>query len=233
MRSATAVILLSTLALGACRGTESGSSPVHLVRNMDAQERFDPQEANSFFADGRAMRPVVPGTVARGMLKEDSRFYEGRNEGGGYVDRVPLPMTRELLLRGQERFNIFCAPCHGRAGDGEGIITTGGFGFTPAPTFHSDRLRDISDGYLYEVIANGIRTMPAYGHQVPVADRWAITAYIRALQRSQNAAQEDVPASVRAEIGSQTSGTSGAAAAAQGGAAADTAATPDNGNPQD
>ena len=224
MRSALAVILFSTLTLSACRGMEKDSPPVHVVLNMDYQERFDPQEANSFFADGRAMRPVVPGTVARGMLKEDSRFYEGRNEGGGYVDRVPLPMTRELLLRGQERFNIFCSPCHGEAGDGEGIITTGGFGFTPAPTFHSDRMRQVADGYVYEVIANGIRTMPPYGHQVPVADRWAITAYIRALQRSQNARQEDVPASVRAEIGTQTTTSPGAIPGEQQPTGADTAA---------
>lgn len=179
---------------------DSDEPPVHLNLNMDFQERFDPQEANPFFADNRSMRPPVPGTVARGTLREDVAFYEGRTEGGSFVEEMPLPTTRELLTRGQSRYNIFCAPCHGGAGDGEGIITTGGYGYTPAPTYHSDRLRDVADGYLYDTIANGVRTMPSYGHQVPPADRWAIVAYIRALQRSQYASPEDVPAGIRSDV---------------------------------
>lgn len=191
------------LGLAGCRGTQSDDAPIHLNLNMDFQERFDPQEANPFFADNRSMRPLVPGTVARGTLREDVAFYEGRTQGGGFINQLPVPTTRALLERGRERFDIFCAPCHGQVGDGEGIITTGGFGYTPAPTFHSDRLREMQEGYFYDVIANGIRTMPAYGHQVPPADRWAIVAYIRALQRSQYARPDDVPASIRADI-SQT-----------------------------
>jgi len=179
---------------------ESTEPPIHVNLNMDFQERFDPQEANSFFADNRSMRPPVPGTIARGTLREDAAFYEGRAADGGFVVDMPVPATRELLTRGQSRYNIFCEPCHGGAGDGEGIITTGGYGYTPAPTYHSDRLRDIADGYLYDTIANGIRTMPAYGHQVPPADRWAIVAYVRALQRSQYASPEDVPAGTRADV---------------------------------
>ncbi len=107
---------------------------------------------------------------------------------------MPIPLTIELLEHGQTRYDIFCTPCHGAAGDGEGIITTGDFGYTPATTYHSDRLREVTDGYLYDVITNGVRTMPAYAHQIPVADRWAIVAYVRALQRSQNASESDVPA---------------------------------------
>lgn len=191
---------LAVLALAGCRGMESSEPPIHPNLNMDFQERFDPQEPNPFFEDGMAMRTPVPGTVARGMLREDTRFYEGRTEQGELVERMPVPVTRELLERGQERYNIYCAVCHGRTGDGEGIIMTGDYGYTQAPTYHSDRLREVSDGYLYDVITNGIRTMPGYAHQVPVADRWAIVAYMRALQRSQYAPEEDLPSSVLAQI---------------------------------
>lgn len=217
MKHALLVLFAAMVWMG-CRGGSSGDPPVHLNRNMDFQKNYGPQEENPFFSDNRAMRPPVPGTVARGMLREDSRFYDGRNENGSYVDEIPVPMTRELIVRGQHRFDIFCAPCHGRTGDGEGIITAGGYGYTPAPTFHSDRLRDeMQDGYLFDVITRGIRTMPAYAHQVPVADRWAIVAYIRALQRSQYAQEDDIPASALAEIEQQSTG----AGAGQGGAGTD------------
>lgn len=201
MTKATTLIILAALALASCRGTEQRHAPVHLNQNMDFQERYDAQEANAFFADNRSMRMPVPGTVARGMLREDVRFFEGRNEDGSYVDALPVPTTMALLERGQERYGIFCTPCHGGAGDGEGIITTGGYGYTPAPTFHSDRLREeVGDGYLYDVITSGVRTMPAYGFQIPPADRWAVVAYVRALQRSQYATEGDVPPSIRAQI---------------------------------
>lgn len=199
-RLAFLVVLLGTLAAAGCRGTISDEPPVHPNLNMDFQNKFEPQEANRFFADGRAMRPPVAGTVARGMLKEDTRFFAGRNADGSFVAELPVPITRELLLRGRERYNIYCSVCHGKAGDGKGIIMTGNYGFTPAPTYHDDRLRAVEDGHLYDVIANGIRNMPGYAQQVSVADRWAITAYIRALQRSQNATEGDLPPSVLAEI---------------------------------
>lgn len=196
-----------------CRGTRSDDAPVHLNRNMDFQDRYDPHDENTFFSDNRAMRMPVPGTVARGTLRDDSPFYGGRTEAGAYLETMPVPTTRELVLRGQERYNIFCSPCHGRVGDGDGIITTGGYGYTPAPNFHDERLREVEDGYLFDVITRGVRTMPPYAHQVPVADRWAIVSYIRALQRSQYAQEEDVPPSVRAEIQQRgTAGTGGAAA---------------------
>ena len=202
MNTATKLIFLAvmTVMLASCRGTQSDAPPIHLNLNMDYQERFDPQEANPFFADNRSMRPLVPGTVARGTLREDVAFFEGRTDGGGFVTRMPVPATRELLERGQERYNIYCAVCHGEAGDGQGIISTGGYGYTPATSYHDDRLRQAPDGYLYDVISNGVRTMPPYGHQVKPADRWAIVAYIRALQRSQYASAEDVPADVRGGI---------------------------------
>ena len=195
--------LALTLAAGllaGCRGTTSPEPPVHVSPNMDWQERFDPQAANAFFADGRAMRPPVPGTVPRGFLRDDAPFFFGRNENGVFVEELPLPMTMDLLRRGQERYNIFCGPCHGPSGDGQGIIMTGNYGYVPAPTYHSDALRAQPDGYLYNVVVNGVRSMPGYGTQIPVADRWAIVAYIRALQRSQSASQADVPADVISQM---------------------------------
>ncbi len=168
---------------------------------MDWQERFDPQAANPMYADGRAMRPLVAGTVARGFLREDVQFYFGRDEAGNFVASMPVPATAELLERGQERYQIFCSPCHGDAGDGQGIVTTGDYGYVPAPTYHTDNVRSQPDGYFYDAIVNGIRSMPGYGRRIPVADRWAIVAYIRALQRSQNADAADVPASVIASDG--------------------------------
>lgn len=189
----TAGLLVGALLLGGCRGMESDRAPIHPNLNMDMQNRFDAQEANPFFADNAAMRRPPAGTIARGLLKEDTRYYAGRTEDGEYVDRMPVPVTRALVERGRDRYDIYCAVCHGGAGDGEGIIMRGDYGYTPAPSFHEERLLEESDGYLYDVITNGVRTMPSYAHQVPVADRWAIVAYVRALQRSQNADEADVP----------------------------------------
>lgn len=186
-------LLLATVVLAGCRGSLSEKPPIHINPNMDWQERFDPQESidRAVFADGRAMRPPVEGTVARGFLKEDVAFHEGRDVSGAFVASNVVPITDELLVRGQERYEIFCTPCHGGAGDGRGIIMVGndgsGYGYVPAPTFHQDRLRQVEDGYLYSVVKNGIRNMPGYAQQIPVADRWAIVAYVRALQLSQSA----------------------------------------------
>ncbi len=185
------------LVLGGCRGTESSRPPIHLNPNMDRQEKFIGQQENTLFENRMAMRPPVPGTVARGFLRDDSRFFYGREANGDFVATLPVPVTPELLARGKERYDIFCTVCHGAAGDGRGILMVGnggsGYGYTPATDYHVDYLRDIEDGYIYDVIANGIRNMPGYAQQIPVADRWAITAYVRALQRSQNATSTDVP----------------------------------------
>ncbi len=194
--------LLAVVLLAGCRGAISEKPPVHVNMNMDNQPRFDPQEANPFFADGRAMRPPVPGTVARGMLKEDTRFYLGRAAAGDFVPQMPVPVTRELLLRGRERYDIFCAVCHGKAGDGPGILITGQYGYTPAPSYHDATVaaRMAADGYVFDVISRGVRNMPGYAQQLTVADRWAVTAYIRALQLSQNATEGDIPPGVLAQI---------------------------------
>lgn len=195
-----AFLVLTVVFLAGCRQTISEREPFHINPNMDWQERFDPQEPNPMFADGRAMRPPVPGTVARGFLREDTRFYQGREADGSLVQTMPVALSAELLARGQERYGIYCAVCHGDAGDGEGVIMVGnngqGYGYVRAPSFHLERLQDETDGHMYNVITNGVNNMPPYGPQVAVADRWAIVAYIRALQRSQNATQGDVPAGV-------------------------------------
>lgn len=188
------VLVLATLVvLSGCRGSMSDSPPVHINPNMDQQQRFDAQEANRFFEDGRAMRRPVAGTVARGFLKEDVEFWEGRTETGSFVESIPMDVTMELMERGRDRYDVYCSVCHGLSGDGNGIIMTGDYGYVQAPTYHSDFLRAEPDGYLYDVVRNGVRTMWGYGQQVPAADRWAIVAYVRALQRSQHAAESDVP----------------------------------------
>ncbi len=195
----TGLMVVGLLLVG-CRGQQSERAPIHPNLNMDFQERFGPQEANPFFEDSSAMRKPVTGTVARGQLRDTTEIYAGQTADGEYVEQIPLSVTRELLERGQERYDIYCTPCHGRTGEGDGIILQGDYGYPPASSYHSDRLREVPDGYLYDVIANGTGNMPSYGQQVPVQDRWAIVAYIRALQRSQNAQPEDVPEEVRARL---------------------------------
>lgn len=178
-------ILLVGLMLSGCRGTISDKPPVHPNTNMDFQPRKEAQEVNNFFLDGRSMRPPVEGTVARGLRKADLAYYEGTDADGEWIEEIPVELTRSFLYRGKERYEIFCTPCHGKTGDGQGIVTTGGYGYVPAPTYHQDRLREAPAGELYSAIYNGVRTMPSYAQQVPVEDRWAIVAYIRALQASQ------------------------------------------------
>lgn len=175
-----------------CQGQISEKSPVHPNMNMDQQERFEAQEQNNFFDDKRAMRNPVEGTIARGLKKEDVAYYEGVDKNGDWIEEMPMAMTSELLYRGQDRYDIYCSVCHGGVGDGKGIIMTGNYGYVPAPTYHQDRLREATDGELYSAIYNGVRTMPSYATQIKVEDRWAIVAYIRALQASQNVDENEM-----------------------------------------
>ncbi len=194
-------LFTGALLLGGCRHTTSKKPPIHINPNMDFQERLDPQEASKFFADGRAMRPKVAGTVARGFLRDDTRFFAGRESNGDLVQFAPVSVTTDLVERGKDRYNIYCAPCHGQAGDGLGPVMTGDYGFVPATSYHTDLMREQPDGHYFEVITNGIRSMMGYGQQIPVADRWAIVSYIRALQLGQAAGAADIPASEMARIG--------------------------------
>jgi mono/diheme cytochrome c family protein len=178
-------ILAITLVFISCRGEKFDHQPVHPNMNMDQQERFEPQEENPFFEDGRSMRMPVEGTVARGNLREDKALYQGINEDSSFVEDIPVDVTKAFLKRGQDQYNVYCTPCHGTTGDGQGIIMVGRYGYVPAPSYHIDRLRNAEDGYIYSTIANGIRNMPSYAQQIEVEDRWAIVGYVRALQRSQ------------------------------------------------
>lgn len=159
-------------------------------QQMSEQPRYEPLQASPFFEDGRASRPLVPGTVARGHLRADEHFSTGRS-AGALADTLPFPVTREVLARGQERFDIFCAPCHGRLGNGQGMVVRRGY--SPPPSFHIDRLREAPVGHFFEVITKGFGAMPDYAVQVPAGDRWAIAAYMRALQLSEHATLADVP----------------------------------------
>lgn len=166
-------------------------------QEMYDQPRYKPLASSSFFADGRTSRPLPEGTVARGWLKEDIRLNEGK-EGMRLTAALPMPLTKELLARGQERFNIFCSPCHDRTGGGRGMVVRRGY--QPPPSFHQERLRDAPVGHFFDVISNGLGAMPDYASQIEVADRWAIAAYVKALQLSQNAPLSDVPEEKRSEL---------------------------------
>ena len=186
------------------RVTTSSKPRIHVIPDMDNQPRFDTQSRNALFADRRAMRPPVAGTMARGALMRDAEIATGRL-GEGWVDVIPVELTIGVLQRGRARFEIFCSPCHGLAGFGDGMVAKRADElmegtWTPPTSFHTDLLRQRPAGHIFNTISNGIRNMPAYGPQIPVEDRWAIVAYVRALQRSQNATVDDVPAEIRAQL---------------------------------
>lgn len=199
--------------LSGCRGTPSAEPPVHLNPNMDTQDKYKPQRISTFFEDGRAMRPPVPGTVGRDMvdtqmlgkkddrfLREDDAFWRGQDENGKHIEKLPVKVDLALVERGQARYNIYCAPCHDQAGYGQGTVAIRGK--LNVPSYHQDYIRGYKDGYIFDVISNGSpsQIMKGYKHQIPVADRWAIVAYLRALQRSQNATSADVPADQRGKL---------------------------------
>ncbi len=186
------------------RVTTTTSPRIHLIQDMDNQDKLKPQSRNMVFADRRAMRPPVAGTVARGMAATDDALVRGLL-GDDWVETLPLPVTMALLERGRERYDIFCAPCHGLTGAGDGMISRRADAlqegtWTPPTSFHTELIRSRPDGHLFNTISNGIRNMPSYGSQMPVADRWAVVAYLRALQRSQNATVDDVPAELLAAL---------------------------------
>jgi Cytochrome C oxidase, cbb3-type, subunit III len=165
-------------------------------QDMQDEPKFFPQRGTSFYADGRSVRPQVDDTVARGQLHEDSYFYTGL-VNGKEGDGVPFPVTLEVLKRGQEQYNVYCTPCHSRVGNGEGMIVQRGY--EKAGNFHTARLEAAPLGHFFHVISSGYGAMPDYSAQVTPVDRWAIAAYIRALQLSQKATQADAPAGTQIE----------------------------------
>jgi mono/diheme cytochrome c family protein len=174
------IAVSSTALLGACR------------LDMQVQPKQNPYARSDFFPDQRSERPLVEGTVARGQLHEDSYLYTGKL-GNTTGDYMPFPVTKKVLDRGRERYDIYCAPCHSLVGDGNGFIPSRGFSRQP-PSYHIPRLQKAPLGYLFDVITNGFGIMPDYRSQISPEDRWKIVAYVRALQLSQNATKTDVPA---------------------------------------
>lgn len=166
--------------------------------DMQDQPKYKPQRPSDFFADGRSGRPEVEGTIARGNLDEDTAFYTGKDEKGADLDAFPIVVDKAVLERGQQRFDIYCAPCHGRIGNGLGMIVRRGF--KQPPSYHIDRLRNAPVGHYYDVITNGYGAMLNYAAQVQVRDRWAIVAYIRVLQLSENVNANDLSADAKAKL---------------------------------
>lgn len=178
-------LLLLLLGLSACR------------QDMHDQPRFEALEESSFFADGRSSRPRVPGTVARGERVHDAHLLEGR-VGAELATSFPFEVTRPVLERGRERYDIFCAACHDRAGTGQSLVVQRGL--KQPPSFHVERLRTAPPGYVFDVITRGFGSMIDLSDRIPPDDRWAIVAYVRTLQRSQNAKLDDVSAAERARL---------------------------------
>jgi mono/diheme cytochrome c family protein len=163
-----------------------------LKQDMALQPKYRPLEPSESFADGRSERPLIEGTVARNAMDDDGMLVAKESNA------FPLPVNAELLQRGEERYKIFCTPCHGLQGDGNGMIVMRGM--KHPPSYHEPRLRQVTNGYIFDVITNGFGAMLNYSAQIPVRDRWAIVAYVRALQLSRNAKVSELPADVRERL---------------------------------
>jgi mono/diheme cytochrome c family protein len=185
MRPLEAAFLVLVVTAAACR------------QDMHDQPKYKPLRPSAFFADGRASRPLVEGTVARGHLDDDSGFLTGK-AAGVYLTSLPVALSPELAQRGRERYDVYCSPCHDRTGSGNGMIVQRGF--KRPPSLHEERLRQMPPGYFFEAVTQGFGVMPSYAAQIPPADRWAIVAYLGALQLSQYAALADVPPEQRGAL---------------------------------
>jgi mono/diheme cytochrome c family protein len=175
-----ALVILVPLLLAAC------------AQKMREQPKLGPDDPSTFFSNGTSSQLPVADTVARGFARDDAEMFTGKDAQGQDVTTFPFQVTQADIVHGEERFNIYCAPCHGRLGDATGIVVQRGF--VPPPTFHQDRLRTAPVGHFFDVISNGLTPMPSYANQISPRDRWDIIAYIRALQFSQNANINDLPA---------------------------------------
>jgi mono/diheme cytochrome c family protein len=190
------LVALSSL-LGACNNFTTRQPPIWVWWDMKKQAKYKPQAESEFFADGRTSRRPVDGAIAQETYVVNVAYSTGA-EDGKYVARNPEAITKELLLQGQTKFNIYCAPCHDRTGSGRGVVPTKAI-WVPG-NLHDDRIVNYVDGELYHVITNGRRSMPGYRFQVAEKDRWAIVAYIRALQRSWRGTMADVPAELQSKV---------------------------------
>lgn len=176
------IVLTSAIPLAGCaRGCTSSRPPIHINPSMDDQPKVLAQTASTFFNDGASMRQPVPGTIAIGGLKEDAAFFTGKGADDQFVATIPVTVDEALVERGRQRYVIYCQPCHDARGDGRGILFQRGN--VPTATFHQEKLLKYADGQVFDVITNGVGLMPAYRWPIPPADRWAIVAYVRGLQR--------------------------------------------------
>lgn len=195
-------ILLAVMAMSvlssACSNFTSRQPPIWVWFDMKKQDKYKPQAESAFFSDGRSSRKPAEGTLAQELYRPDTAYSTGITEGGLYVARNPEPVTHDLLKRGQQRYNIYCAPCHDRTGSGRGIVPSKAI-WVPG-NLHDERIVAFVDGEFYHVISNGRRSMPGYARQISEQDRWAIVAYIRALQRAGKGKIEDVPAELQAKV---------------------------------
>ncbi|MBK7644971.1 MAG: DUF3341 domain-containing protein [Planctomycetes bacterium] len=207
LAGAGALALLPFAGIVNARFRDATSPAFHLIKDMDSQPRYRAQAANPYFADGRAQRPDVAGAVAFDHFLTDPKTLTGR-DGENFCGTIPLPVSDQTMLRGQQRFAVYCTPCHGQAGYGDGLVAQRAANlqepnWVPPASLHDPVVRARAVGQIFDTIRNGVRTMPAYGRQIGIEDSWAIVAYVRALQRSQNATVEDVPPAERASLGTR------------------------------
>jgi len=201
-----AFLCLLTVSVMGFRGMISTRPPIEVFPDMDRQAKFRPQTASKFFGDGRADRLPVPGTVPHGrtpvadpaFLGADEFHYAGRAADGSFARGFPVDVTERLIRRGQDRFQIYCQPCHGALGDGNGI--TKQYGMVATPSYHDDRLRSMAEGEIFNTITNGKNTMSPYADKLSPDDRWAVIAYVRALQRAHHGSIDEVPLDHRGEL---------------------------------
>jgi mono/diheme cytochrome c family protein len=192
-----ALALTSVFALTGCaRGCTSSRPPIHINPSMDDQPKVRPQAASDFFYNGASMREPVPGTVPIGGLKEDAAFFTGKGTDGQFVAAIPQPVDDAVVERGRQRYTIYCQPCHDARGDGKGILFQRGN--VPTATFHEEKILKYTDGQIFDVITNGVGLMAGYRWPIPPADRWAIVAYVRELQRERQARATSASASAQA-----------------------------------
>jgi mono/diheme cytochrome c family protein len=192
-----AVLALSALS-SACSNFTSRQPPIWVWTDMKKQDKYKPQTESAFFSDGRSSRLPVEGVVAQETYRPDTAYSTGITEAGMYVARNPEPVTADMLARGQQRYNIYCAPCHDRTGAGRGIVPSKAI-WVPG-NLHDERILAFVDGEFYHVISHGRRSMPGYAKQISEQDRWAIVAYIRALQRAWKGTMDDVPAELQSQV---------------------------------
>lgn len=196
-----ALLVVMVVSIAGFRGSKSIKPPIEIFDDMDRQPKFKAQAENDFFSDDRADRPVPPNTVARGHLDADDAFYRGKNADGSFIPGFPdsLVVDETLLKRGQNRFTIYCSPCHGALADGNGI--TKSYGMGAVANLLDERIRTMPSGEIYNTLTNGKNTMRGYGDKLVPHDRWAVVSYVRALQRASHAGVADVPESAKSELG--------------------------------